>query len=125
MWHNGRWEPQSEGQRLMEAKLHVLCQGVVKSIRETELTLSTGEELPYGLCVWSTGVGPTDFTTSLPFAKSAKGRIAVDDTLRVLVHPQDDQPAPGPTTPADVGAPAEVMLLLPQQRPAAERVDWV
>lgn len=33
----------------------------------------TGEEIPYGLCVWSTGVGPTDFTTSLPFAKTPKG----------------------------------------------------
>lgn len=56
--------------------------------------------LPYGLCVWSTGVGPTDFTTSLPFAKSAKGRIAVDDGLRVLVHPQDADS--GPSSPSEV-----------------------
>jgi hypothetical protein len=44
-------------------------------------------------------VGPTDFTTSLPFAKTAMGRIAVDDRLRVLVHPQKDH---GPSTPAEV-----------------------
>ena len=80
-------------------------QGVVKSIRAEELTLSSGENLAYGLCVWSTGVGPTDFTTSLPFAKSAKGRIAVDDTLRVLVHPDRCTEASGPTTPADVRTP--------------------
>lgn len=80
----------------------VMHQGVVKSIREKDLTLSTGEDLPYGLCVWSTGVGPTDFTTSLPFAKSAKGRIAVDDELRVLVHPSKEGQPHGPTTPADV-----------------------
>lgn len=77
-----------------------VLQGVVKSIGPEELTLSNGEVLPYGLCVWSTGVGPTDFTTSLPFAKSAKGRIAVDDALRVLVHPSDAET--GPSTPSEV-----------------------
>lgn len=80
---------------------HPCCwQGVVKSLREREVTLSNGDTLGYGLCVWSTGVGPTDFTTSLPFAKSAKGRIAVDDELRVLMHP--DKSPQGPLTPADV-----------------------
>ncbi len=29
-----------------------------------------GTILPYGLCIWSTGVGPTPFTISLPFAKT-------------------------------------------------------
>lgn len=47
----------------------------------------------------STGVGPTDFTTSLPFAKTARGRIAVDDCLHVLVHPHKDH---GPKSPAEV-----------------------
>lgn len=37
------------------------------------LGVQSGEEIPFGLCVWSTGVGPTDFTTSLPFAKTPKG----------------------------------------------------
>jgi hypothetical protein len=31
--------------------------------------------IPFGLCVWSTGVGPTEFTTSLPFAKTPKGDL--------------------------------------------------
>ena len=47
----------------------------------------------------STGVGPTEFTTSLPFAKTARGRIAVDDKLRVLVHPDQEH---GPSTPGEV-----------------------
>lgn len=44
-------------------------------------------------------MGPTDFTTSLPFAKTARGRIAVDDGLHVLVHPHRDH---GPKSPAEV-----------------------
>ena len=44
-------------------------------------------------------MGPTKFTTSLPFAKTARGRIAVDERLRVLVHPEEDH---GPATPAEV-----------------------
>ncbi|EFJ46064.1 hypothetical protein VOLCADRAFT_63040, partial [Volvox carteri f. nagariensis] len=45
-----------------------------------------GTVLPYGLCIWSTGVGPTPFTLSLPFAKTAVGRIAVDKFMRPVPH---------------------------------------
>ena len=44
--------------------------------------------LPFGLCVWSTGVGPTPFTLSLPFAKTPRGRLAIDPFLRVLAAPK-------------------------------------
>ena len=46
--------------------------------------------MPFGLCIWSTGVGPTEFTQSLPFAKTQVGRIAVDEFLRVLAPPKQD-----------------------------------
>lgn len=58
-------------------------QGVVKNIDATAITLTDGTVLPYGLCIWSTGVGPTPFTTSLPFSKTRVGRLAVDQYLRV------------------------------------------
>ena len=57
---------------------------MVKELTPTEARLSNGEVLPFGVCVWSTGVGPTDFINNLPFAKTAKGRLAVDKYLRVL-----------------------------------------
>ena len=74
-------------------------QGIVKKLTETEATLSTGEVMPYGLAVWSTGVGPTEFTTSLPFAKTARGRIAIDGQMRVLQHiePENEGGAPKPS----------------------------
>lgn len=59
---------------------------MVKELKADEAVLSTGEVLPYGIAVWSTGVGPTNFTTGLSFAKTARGRIAVDGELRVLQH---------------------------------------
>lgn len=50
-------------------KLHkqgvILIQGAVKSIGPTQMTLSNGQTLDYGLCVWSTGVGPTGVQPAL------------------------------------------------------------
>eukprot|EP01026_Neomeris_dumetosa_P076348 TRINITY_DN81866_c0_g1_i1.p1 TRINITY_DN81866_c0_g1~~TRINITY_DN81866_c0_g1_i1.p1 ORF type:complete len:416 (-),score=64.00 TRINITY_DN81866_c0_g1_i1:217-1464(-) len=58
-----------------------LVQGVVKEVRETEIELRDGRVFPFGLCVWSTGVGPTPFTNNLPFAKSNRGRLLVSGTM--------------------------------------------
>eukprot|EP01025_Chloroclados_australasicus_P010990 TRINITY_DN14731_c0_g1_i1.p1 TRINITY_DN14731_c0_g1~~TRINITY_DN14731_c0_g1_i1.p1 ORF type:complete len:536 (-),score=64.97 TRINITY_DN14731_c0_g1_i1:675-2282(-) len=60
-----------------------LVQGVVQEVRETEIQLKDGRVFPYGLCVWSTGVGPTPFIDALPFAKCARGRLMVDPHLNV------------------------------------------
>lgn len=38
--------------------------------------------------VWSTGVGPTPFTVSLPLLKTRAGRIAVDQYLRASLLPR-------------------------------------
>ena len=38
--------------------------------------------------------GPTAFTTSLPFARTPRGRIAIDDRLRVLTHPHNSDVGP-------------------------------
>ena len=52
-------------------------------------------------------MGPTEFTTSLHFAKTARGRIAVDDHLRVLVHSTRPEEH-GPTTPGQVSSPCRI-----------------
>lgn len=80
-----------------------IVQGMVKELTPTEAHLSTGEVLPYGICVWSTGVGPTSFTTSLPFAKTARGRIAIDGEMRVLQHVDPEKTGGSdPSKPSDV-----------------------
>lgn len=60
-----------------------LVQGVVKDVQPKVIVLSNGTEVPYGLLVWSTGVGPSPFVQSLKLPKSYDGRIGVDEYLRV------------------------------------------
>ncbi|KAJ8644003.1 hypothetical protein MRB53_005751 [Persea americana] len=60
-----------------------LVRGVVKHVQPQKLILNDGTEVPYGLLVWSTGVGPSHFISSLQFPKSPGGRIGVDEWLRV------------------------------------------
>ncbi|KAK9734685.1 hypothetical protein RND81_04G157000 [Saponaria officinalis] len=60
-----------------------LVRGVVKDVQPDKIILSDGSEVPYGLLVWSTGVGPSPFVKNLGFPKSPGGRIGIDDWLRV------------------------------------------
>ncbi|MBA0587569.1 internal alternative NAD(P)H-ubiquinone oxidoreductase A1, mitochondrial [Gossypium raimondii] len=60
-----------------------LVRGTVKDVRPENVTLSDGSEVPYGLLVWSTGVGPSPFVNSLRLPKSPGGRIGIDEWLRV------------------------------------------
>ncbi|KAF6163199.1 hypothetical protein GIB67_025063 [Kingdonia uniflora] len=60
-----------------------LKKGVVKKVHPKKIVLSDGTDVPYGLLVWSTGVGPSDFVKSLNLPKSQGGRIGVDEWMRV------------------------------------------
>jgi len=64
-----------------------LVRGIVKEVKPAEITLSDGTRVPYGLLVWSTGVGPSEFVKSLDLPKSPGGRIGVDEWLRVPSAP--------------------------------------
>jgi NADH:ubiquinone reductase (non-electrogenic) len=86
-------------------------QGIVKEVRPGEVELRNGEKLAYGLCVWSTGVGPTEFTTGLPFARTSRGRIAVDEQLRVLVEADEDG-STGTASTHGPGSVSEVALFM-------------
>ncbi|EXB94111.1 putative NADH dehydrogenase [Morus notabilis] len=60
-----------------------LVRGVVKDVEARKIILDDGTEVPYGLLVWSTGVGPSPFVKSLELPKAPGGRIGVDEWLRV------------------------------------------
>lgn len=51
-----------------------LVRGVVKDVEPEKLILNDGTEVPYGLLVWSTGVGPSPLVKSLDLPKSPGGR---------------------------------------------------
>lgn len=61
-------------------------QAVVQEVKAGQLHLRDGSSLRFGLCIWSTGVGPTPFIESLPFAKTSVGRVAVSKQLQVLLQ---------------------------------------
>lgn len=54
-----------------------LVRGLVKDVQPEKVVLSDGTEVPYGLLVWSTGVGPSPFVKSSGFPKSPEGRYFV------------------------------------------------
>ncbi|KIY99634.1 NADH dehydrogenase [Monoraphidium neglectum] len=67
-------------------------QGIkLRKVEPGSLTLTDGTVIPFGLCIWSTGVGPTPFTLSLPFAKTQVGRLAVNERLQVLAPPKQEE----------------------------------
>jgi NADH:ubiquinone reductase (non-electrogenic) len=55
----------------------------VAEVREHSLVLKTGEEVPAGLVVWSTGYAPTNFVSRLKFERDKAGRLLVDEFLRL------------------------------------------
>ncbi|XP_073150976.1 internal alternative NAD(P)H-ubiquinone oxidoreductase A1, mitochondrial-like [Henckelia pumila] len=60
-----------------------LVHGIVKDVQPQKIILSDDTDIPYGLLVWSTGVGPSSFVKSLEVPKAPGGRIGIDDWLRV------------------------------------------
>ncbi|KAD3336482.1 hypothetical protein E3N88_32001 [Mikania micrantha] len=64
-----------------------LVHGIVKDVQPKKLVLSDGTNVPYGLLVWSTGVGPSSFIRDMDLPKAPGGRIGVDDWLRVPSAP--------------------------------------
>lgn len=51
-----------------------LVRGIVKDVQPEKVILNDGTEVPYGLLVWSTGVGPSPFIKTLELPKSPGGR---------------------------------------------------
>ena len=61
-----------------------IVKGIVQRVTDGAVELKDGTAIPTGLIVWSTGVGPTPFMSSLPFMLSKGGRLAVNDRLNVF-----------------------------------------
>lgn len=62
-----------------------LMRGVVKEVHPKRIVLSDGTEVPYGLLVWSTGVGPSEFVKSLNLPKSHGGRYVESKKIKKTI----------------------------------------
>ncbi|GER33225.1 internal alternative NAD(P)H-ubiquinoneoxidoreductase A1 [Striga asiatica] len=60
-----------------------LVRGIVKDVQSDKIILSDDTDIPYGVLVWSTGVGPSPFVSSLEVPKAPGGRIGIDEWLRI------------------------------------------
>lgn len=64
-------------------KIEVRGSSLVVKVDADGVTLKDGTRVPCGLVVWAAGITQTDFVRSLPFPKDPRGRLLVDETLRV------------------------------------------
>ncbi|KAK6138467.1 hypothetical protein DH2020_027787 [Rehmannia glutinosa] len=60
-----------------------LVRGIVKDVQSDKIILSDDTDIPYGVLVWSTGVGPSPFVNDLEVPKAPGGRIGIDEWLRI------------------------------------------
>jgi NADH:ubiquinone reductase (non-electrogenic) len=64
-------------------KIKILTNMTVSEVQEKKIILKDGLVIPFGMCVWSTGNTPNDFVKSLEFPKDPRGRLIVDNYLRI------------------------------------------
>lgn len=69
-------------------RIAVRTGSLVVRVEKEKIILQDGTEIPYGLAVWTTGIGPTEFVQSLSFQKDTAGRIITDEYFRVLSEPE-------------------------------------
>ena len=56
----------------------------VKEVKDISVVLGSGEEISFGICVWSTGNKRTEFVNSLDVSQTRDQRIQIDDKLMVI-----------------------------------------
>lgn len=74
-------------QRFQRQSIHLHLGKVVAGLEDDRVCFTDGTSLPYGVCVWATGVAPRKFTRLLShreFKRSKSGRVQTDEWLRVL-----------------------------------------
>ena len=64
-------------------QIEVRTRSMVRKIESKRILLANRQSVPYGLVVWSTGIGPTPFLQSLSLRKDKASRLVVDDFFRV------------------------------------------
>ncbi|KAH9578226.1 FAD/NAD(P)-binding domain [Trypanosoma melophagium] len=72
------------GKRRLDALGVRVVKGAVVSVNENEVVTKDGTVFRTGLVVWGTGVGPSTLTKDLDLDRTSRGRISIDDHLRVL-----------------------------------------
>ncbi len=64
-------------------RIRILTDSPVVRVTRRSVILRNGTTIPYGLLLWSTGIGPTAFVRRNSFPKDRRGRILVDGFFAV------------------------------------------
>lgn len=64
-------------------QIEVRTNSLVVEVAAEVITLKSGDTVPFGLLVWSTGIGPTPLVQSLSFPKSRTNRLLTDEWFRL------------------------------------------
>ena len=64
-------------------RINVRTNSPVAEVSDLGITLRNGEKMPYGLLVWSTGIGPSPLIRSLAVPKTRTSRLITDEWFRV------------------------------------------
>ncbi|MGH2567756.1 MAG: FAD-dependent oxidoreductase [Bacteroidota bacterium] len=64
-------------------RIDVRTGSLVVRVEKEKIVLQDGSSIPYGLAVWTTGIGPTEFVSTLSVPKDRLGRILTDEFFRV------------------------------------------
>lgn len=64
-------------------QIDVRANSPVVEVTSRHVQLKNGDKIPYGLLVWSTGIGPTSLVESLQLPKTKSGRLLIDNWFRV------------------------------------------
>jgi len=59
----------------------------VSEVKPDSIVLNTGDELEYGICIFSIGNTQLDFVKRLDVEKGVGGKISVKDSLQLVDHP--------------------------------------
>lgn len=69
--------------RFARARIRVHTGSLVKEVRPTEITLADGSTIPFGLAVWSTGIGATPLVQELGFPTDRANRLITNERFAV------------------------------------------
>jgi NADH dehydrogenase FAD-containing subunit len=70
--------------QMLKRKVTLLNNESVKEVKDVSVVLSSGKEIPFGVCVWSTGNTALDFVRRLNVPLTKDNRICVEDNLQVV-----------------------------------------
>ncbi len=64
-------------------RIHLRTDSLVVRVEKEQIILQDGAVIPFGLAVWTTGIGPTELAQALSLPKDRVGRILTDDSFQI------------------------------------------